>query len=125
MVTRRTKASQRASRQMQVEHQRTPAANMAARGRGLITEALVNIVNRRVPHDLRRRTFADLIAEALVRKALEGDVGAAKEIADRIEGSVPLLPVEQDRGPAKVTIISHIPRPDRKATVGPTSTTAP
>jgi Family of unknown function (DUF5681) len=32
------------------------------------------------------RTFGDAIAEAVCRQAVEGDVAAAREIADRVEG---------------------------------------
>jgi len=40
-----------------------------------------------------RRTWADAMALALFRKAIRGDVDAAREIADRVEGPV------QQQGP--------------------------
>ena len=39
-----------------------------------------------VPNDPKGRTFAELLAEAMVFKAAKGDVHAASEIADRTEG---------------------------------------
>jgi hypothetical protein len=60
----------------------------------------------------------------MIRQAIKGNVRAAKEIADRIEGSVLLRSVAHDREPSKVTIISPIPRPDRTATVAPNCLTA-
>ena len=48
-----------------------------------ITDAMIEIVNRRVPNDPRGRVVADLLAEAIFREALKGNVKAAKEIADR------------------------------------------
>jgi hypothetical protein len=46
------------------------------------------MMHRKVPNDRRGRSHADLIAETLVRKALEGDVLAFKKILDRVEGRV-------------------------------------
>ena len=39
-----------------------------------------------LPNDTRERTFAEVIAQALVRSAVTGSVQAAREIADRTEG---------------------------------------
>lgn len=72
--------------QMQGEGQRTRPVNARPNCGGPITIALAKILNEEVPNDARHRTYADLIAEALVRKALEGEIPAIREIADRIEG---------------------------------------
>lgn len=82
--------SQRRSR-----HQMQPDADVAASPRRPITDALRRVVNRRVPHDPRRRTFADLLAEAIVRKALEGDLKAVIEIINIVEGPRAAQPYEQ------------------------------
>jgi hypothetical protein len=55
---------------------------------GPITGALLNLVNQRVPHDPRGRTYAKLIAETMVREVLKGNLSAIKEITDRVEGRV-------------------------------------
>jgi hypothetical protein len=36
--------------------------------------------------DRQKRTYAELIADAQIRKALRGDTMAAKEVTDRVEG---------------------------------------
>lgn len=38
--------------------------------------------------DAQKRTYAELVAEAQIKKALRGNTMAAKEIADRSEGRV-------------------------------------
>jgi hypothetical protein len=39
-----------------------------------------------VPGDTRDRTYAQAIAERLAAKAVDGDIRAAQELADRAEG---------------------------------------
>jgi hypothetical protein len=113
MVTGKPKASRFVRRAMRATAEQTETGTLGSRGRRPFTEALVKILNRKVPNDPRGRTVIDLIAEALVRKAIEGDVRAIKEITDRVEGRVPLpRQGEHDERPA-ITIISHIPRPSR------------
>jgi hypothetical protein len=58
--------------------------------RDKITTALLEEVAKVSPHDRAGRTNAELIAEAMVRRATRGDVQAAKEIARRTEGRAPL-----------------------------------
>ena len=50
------------------------------------TDALRELLASGVPGDPEGRTYADAIAEALVKRAMRGDVQAAREIADRAEG---------------------------------------
>jgi hypothetical protein len=58
---------------------------------GPLTAALTEVLKKRIPNDSRCRTYADLIAEVLVSKAIKGDIQALKEILDRVEGtSVPI-----------------------------------
>lgn len=54
----------------------------------LVTAALVRKLSEPIPDDQKHRTFADAVAESLVRRALQGDVAAAKEITLRAEGPV-------------------------------------
>lgn len=42
-----------------------------------------------VPTDPEGRTYAEVIAAMLAKKAVEGDVAAARELADRTEGRAP------------------------------------
>src|SRR4029434_10303322 len=72
-----------------------------------------------VPGDPRRRTFVELIAETMIREAIKGNVLMAKEIFDRVEGKVPQRRVEPNDEPTKITIVSHVPRPDRSAMQAP------
>jgi len=39
-----------------------------------------------VPDDPEGRTYAEAIAQTLAKKALQGDIRAAQEVADRAEG---------------------------------------
>ena len=75
-----------------------------------ISQALQNLVNQRVPYDPRGRTYAELIAEAMVREALKGNVRAIKEIWDRVEGKVSPRSERNQRGrlerPASIRVIS-------------------
>jgi len=77
-----------------------------------MTAAYAKLLDEKVPGDLRSRTYLDLIAEALFRKAIEGDVQAAEEIREAIEGRVPLVRLVEPTGPPKITVIF----PDRKPT---------
>lgn len=65
-----------------------------------ISEAYAHHVGEPLPDDIRSKlklpkgaTWADAIALGQIRSALKGNSVAAKEIADRIEGRVP-LPME-------------------------------
>jgi len=52
-----------------------------------ITDALRRILSRRIPaKDPRTAIGEDLVAFALIRKAVKGDLRAIAEIADRTEG---------------------------------------
>lgn len=54
--------------------------------RTTLTDALRELLAAQVPGDPEGRTHSDAIAEVLVKRALKGDVQAAREIADRTEG---------------------------------------
>ena len=51
-----------------------------------ITELLRELLEKPYPGDKQNRTYAHKIAEAMLKRACEGDVGAAREVADRTEG---------------------------------------
>ena len=51
-----------------------------------LTDELRKLLAEVVPDDRQRRTFAEKIAEAVVKKAAKGNLQAVREIADRVEG---------------------------------------
>ena len=54
--------------------------------RRALTEAYEAQLRRVKKGDKQKRTFAELIADAHIRKAMKGNTMAAKEVADRVEG---------------------------------------
>jgi hypothetical protein len=54
-----------------------------------VTEALIRVLERNVPNDPRGRKVVDLLAEAVVLRAiLKGDLKAFKAFTDAVEGIV-------------------------------------
>jgi hypothetical protein len=51
-----------------------------------LSQAARELLNSPVPNDPEGRTYAELIVWKLAKKALRGDVRAARELADRAEG---------------------------------------
>jgi hypothetical protein len=51
-----------------------------------IADACRELLNKPAPDDPSGRSYAELIAERLVAKAIAGDIRAAQELADRSEG---------------------------------------
>jgi hypothetical protein len=72
-----------------------------------LTEALVRAVNRPVPHDRRRRRFSDLLVEALIRKAMHGDVRAFRLNMSIVEG--PFADTRPEASPIVTTPNKHDP----------------
>ncbi len=63
------------------------SGNPAGRPKSItLSEALRIELAKVLPNDTQERTFAELIAQQLVRAAATGNILAAKEIADRTEG---------------------------------------
>jgi hypothetical protein len=59
-------------------------------------------------------TTAEATVKSIYRQAIkEGSVRAAREIADRVDGRVPLPLSTPEGGEFVLNLISHIPRPDR------------
>jgi hypothetical protein len=54
-----------------------------------VTDALRRLIVRRVPNDAEHRTYAEVLAQALVHAALKGKTEAAREVLDRVEGRLP------------------------------------
>jgi hypothetical protein len=53
-----------------------------------ITTALRELLEQPVPGDKQNRTYAQRVALKMVERAIRGDVQAAREIANRVEGRV-------------------------------------
>lgn len=51
-----------------------------------LSQACRELLAQSVPDDPEGRTFAEAIAQMLAKKAMEGDIRAAQELADRAEG---------------------------------------
>jgi Family of unknown function (DUF5681) len=51
-----------------------------------LIDACREVLSQLVPGDAKGRTYAQAIAEKLAAKAVEGDIRAAQELADRAEG---------------------------------------
>jgi len=63
------------------------SGNPAGRPKSItLSEALRLELAKVLPNDTQERTFAELIAQQLVKAAATGNILAAKEIADRTEG---------------------------------------
>jgi hypothetical protein len=63
------------------------SGNPAGRPKSLtLSEAFRRQLSQPVPNDEHGRTFAEVVAERMCLAAAGGDVGAAREIADRTEG---------------------------------------
>jgi hypothetical protein len=51
-----------------------------------ITDVLADMLQSSSADDPAKRTYAEVIAEMLLKRACQGDIRAAREIADRVEG---------------------------------------
>lgn len=69
-----------------------------------LTDAYRNLLPQPYPGDSKGRTYADKIAEAMVRSAINGKAEAAREIANRAEG----LPVRTIPDEDEITQINFI-----------------
>ena len=80
------------------------SGNPSGRPRKPISDAYADLAERNVPNDRKRRTYAELLAQAQFHAAIKGKTEAAKEIANRIEGPAEKQQVEIIQGsePLKV-----------------------
>jgi hypothetical protein len=63
------------------------SGNPAGRPKSItLSEAYRHQLAQPVPKDPQGRTYAEVIAALMCQRAMQGDVAAAKEIADRVEG---------------------------------------
>lgn len=84
-----------------------PASQKAARGPYIdkpFRDALRLAVKREGDSAVKGKSKLDRIAAQLVTVAMDGDVQAAKEIADRLDGKVPQAVTGDDGGPIALAI---------------------
>lgn len=63
------------------------SGNPAGRPKSItLSEAYRYQLAQVVPNDPQERTYAEVIAELMCKRATQGDVAAAREVADRVEG---------------------------------------
>ena len=74
-----------------------------------LTDAIRAELAKKDPNDKQGRTFAELIAEAAVTRALKGDPRAFTEIADRVEGKVTQPISGPDEGPIDINLSGKTP----------------
>jgi hypothetical protein len=67
---------------------------------GALSQACRAVLEKTVPGDRERRTYAQAIAERLADLAMRGHLTAAREIGDRAEGRVGLSDVAKSSEPA-------------------------
>lgn len=89
-----------------------------------ITEAYEAMARTNVPTEVlealqragfKGRTWAEAWAFGLAVKAARGDVPAAKEITDRVEGKPPTSEDDEGKkGSRGMIVVIHAPRPDRE-----------
>jgi Family of unknown function (DUF5681) len=66
-----------------------------------LTDAYLEQLEQPYPRDRAGRTYAEVIAQGLARKAARGDVRAAQEMADRTEGRVGIAVPCTELSPAR------------------------
>jgi hypothetical protein len=108
-----------AERARGAESQVGETENISAHNRLPISDALVRMLNRKVPNDRQGRTYAELIAQILIQKAVGGDLRAIKEVLDRVEGRVApaskVRPRKEHHGPPEISVVYEIPTPNSEA----------
>jgi hypothetical protein len=90
-----------------------PVSPKAARGPYIdkpFRAALLLAVKREGESKAKGKTKLDKIATALVDEAMEGDVPAAKEIADRLDGKVPQALIGGGENDPAIRTITEIRR---------------
>jgi hypothetical protein len=73
------------------------------------TDAIRKAVQAVPEDDPQKRQRLELLAEALMLKALSGDVPALKEVGERLDGKVPQALVGDDES-APITVVNKVVR---------------
>jgi hypothetical protein len=64
------------------------SGNPGGRPRKIITDRLGRLLRRKAPDDPEHRTYAELLAQGMINRAIAKSHPDAKEILDRVEGKV-------------------------------------
>lgn len=116
MTEGKAKIRRFAERTMRAHSEDAEMVNMSLRSRRPITDALARMVSRKVPNDPQGKTFAELIANVIMRRAIKGDLRAIKLIMDCVDGQVPLpRQGEERRDPPAIRVIYDRPKPKNEA----------
>lgn len=62
------------------------SGNPGGRKKLLITEAYDELLTKQVPNDPEGRSYAQVLAQSMMRRAIAGNVRAVMEVTDRVEG---------------------------------------
>jgi len=102
-----------------------PSPNPGGRPRSkTVSAAYRKRLEEDAPEDRQGRTFAEIVADAQIRKAIKGNTAAAKEVTDRTEGK-PQQSLEIGRIPQVMTfLIDRATRPPRAPAAKQYPTTA-
>ena len=80
------------------------SGNPAGKTKKPISDAYADLANQIHPNDKKKRTYAQLLAEAQYLAAIKGKTDAAREIADRIEGKPTQAVSGPDGDPIPVSV---------------------
>jgi Family of unknown function (DUF5681) len=62
------------------------SGNPSGRPKALFSDAYMRVLERQIPNDAKGRLFIDAVAERVVALAVQGDIRAVMELADRLQG---------------------------------------
>jgi hypothetical protein len=82
-----------------------------------LTGPLEEFLSRRVPHDMQKRQYVDLLIESMVKRAIAKSDPLIKEIFERVEGHVPNDPAAAAQFGNRIIVVD-IPRPPKMIDVG-------
>ncbi len=84
-----------------------PAGNQNARRPQIWRAAIERALERRIPRDQKMKVI-DELADRLIDMGYEGDLGALKELGDRLEGKV-AQPISGEAGgePLRVVVLAQ------------------
>ena len=90
---------------------KTPS--LGPRGDKLWSDALRKAVKERIDDGTERgEPKLDRLARVLVDKAIKGDVGAIRELGDRLEGKPAQVVTGEGGGPVTIVVTTGVPRDD-------------
>jgi hypothetical protein len=82
-----------------------------------LTRELDKQLSARVPGDPKKRSYAQLFIESVMKRAITKSDVLAKEIFDRIEGKIPQIGEESTTTVGVKVVILDLPRPQRTSAI--------